>query len=92
MNFSQDGIEPSSGTGYKIDLLNKVAKSTIGVGETGVQPHSRITRMHIANRMKGLDENKIDWATAEAMAFGTLLIDGYNVRLVGEDCERGTFS
>ncbi len=34
----------------------------------------------------------IDWATAEALAFGTLLAEGHNVRLSGQDSERGTFS
>ena len=34
----------------------------------------------------------IDWATAEALAFGALLLDGHRVRLSGEDCQRGTFS
>ena len=34
----------------------------------------------------------IDWATAEALAFGTLLEEGYPVRLVGQDSGRGTFS
>ncbi|CAH2600482.1 subunit of E1(0) component of 2-oxoglutarate dehydrogenase [Rhodovastum atsumiense] len=34
----------------------------------------------------------IDWATGEALAFGTLLVEGNRVRLSGEDCQRGTFS
>jgi len=34
----------------------------------------------------------IDWATGEALAFGTLMLDGHRVRLSGEDCQRGTFS
>ena len=34
----------------------------------------------------------IDWATAEALAFGALLKEGHAVRLSGQDCERGTFS
>ena len=34
----------------------------------------------------------IDWATGEALAFGTLLLDGHRVRLSGEDVQRGTFS
>ncbi|MEM9129308.1 MAG: 2-oxoglutarate dehydrogenase E1 component [Pseudomonadota bacterium] len=33
-----------------------------------------------------------DWATAEAIAFGSLLLEGYPVRLSGQDCTRGTFS
>ena len=48
--------------------------------------------MHIANRNKGIEENKYDWATAEAMAWGSLVMEGFNVRLIGEDVERGTFS
>jgi 2-oxoglutarate dehydrogenase complex dehydrogenase (E1) component-like enzyme len=34
----------------------------------------------------------LDWATAEAMALGSLTFEGFNARLVGEDSERGTFS
>ncbi len=34
----------------------------------------------------------IDWATAEALAFGSLLLEGFGVRLSGQDCKRGTFS
>ncbi|SFO31560.1 2-oxoglutarate dehydrogenase E1 component [Roseovarius lutimaris] len=33
-----------------------------------------------------------DWATAEALAFGSLMTEGYPVRLSGQDCTRGTFS
>lgn len=38
------------------------------------------------------NEKKIEWGYAEALAFGTLLEDGVNIRLAGQDCERGTFS
>lgn len=48
--------------------------------------------MHIANRSKAIDEDRIDWATAEAMALTSLNHEGYNTRLIGEDVERGTFS
>jgi len=34
----------------------------------------------------------LDWATGEALAFGSLLLEGYPVRLSGQDCTRGTFS
>lgn len=37
-------------------------------------------------------ENKIDWATAELLAYGSLLLDGKNVRMSGQDVQRGTFS
>jgi 2-oxoglutarate dehydrogenase E1 component len=38
------------------------------------------------------DEGKIDWATAELMAYGSLLVDGKDVRMSGQDVKRGTFS
>ena len=38
------------------------------------------------------DEQKIDWATAELMAYGSLLIEGKDVRMSGQDVKRGTFS
>ena len=37
-------------------------------------------------------ENKVDWATAELMAYGSLLHDGKDVRMSGQDVQRGTFS
>jgi 2-oxoglutarate dehydrogenase E1 component len=38
------------------------------------------------------DNLPIDWSTAEALAFGTLLTEGFSVRLSGQDSGRGTFS
>lgn len=38
------------------------------------------------------DENKVDWATGELMAYGSLLIEGKDVRMSGQDVKRGTFS
>ena len=44
-------------------------------------------------RFKTIEEGKlIDWSTAESLAFGTLLTDGFSVRLSGQDSGRGTFS
>ena len=38
------------------------------------------------------DNKPIDWSTAENLAIGTLLTEGFSVRLSGQDCTRGTFS
>ncbi|QXP61036.1 2-oxoglutarate dehydrogenase E1 component [Olleya sp. HaHaR_3_96] len=46
----------------------------------------------INERQNMFDENRLDWAMAEHLAYGTLLDEGYNVRMSGQDVERGTFS
>jgi 2-oxoglutarate dehydrogenase E1 component len=54
--------------------------------------HKTIKRFH-DNRKKMIDSGEgLDWATAEALAFGSLVLEGHPVRLSGQDCERGTFS
>lgn len=55
--------------------------------------HSNVKKNHVDGRMKKLTTtNSIDWALAEAFAFGTLLHQGFDVRLSGQDVGRGTFS
>ena len=58
----------------------------------GFNVHPRLQKMFIDQRLKALADGRVDWATAEAMALGSLSIEGFNSRLVGEDSERGTFS
>ncbi len=43
-------------------------------------------------REMALGEKPLDWASAEAAAFATLLVNGHPIRMTGQDCERGTFS
>jgi len=54
--------------------------------------NSKIARQ-LESKQAMMDSGEgIDWATGEALAFGTLLLEGHRVRLSGEDCQRGTFS
>jgi probable 2-oxoglutarate dehydrogenase E1 component DHKTD1 len=53
--------------------------------------HPRLER-HVKARLKSLDSGKVDFATAEAMAFGSLMLEGHDVRISGQDVGRGTFS
>ncbi len=58
----------------------------------GINIHSKLQRV-IDTRKKALETGEnIDWATAEQLAFGTLLLEGHPVRLSGQDSCRGTFS
>jgi len=52
---------------------------------------SKISKI-INDRKTMYDNNVIDWGTAETLAYGTLLTEGYDVRISGQDVERGTFS
>ncbi len=68
----------------------------IGTALTRIPDDFNLNRK-IARQLKAKDEMfksgaGIDWATAEALAFGSLLIEGHPVRLSGQDCNRGTFS
>jgi 2-oxoglutarate dehydrogenase E1 component len=54
--------------------------------------NSKIVRQLEAKRQAVESGEGIDWATGEALAFGTLLLEGHRVRLSGEDVQRGTFS
>lgn len=49
-------------------------------------------KTHVNAKKNKILKGDIDWATAEAMAIGSLLYQGHNVRLSGEDVGRGTFS
>ena len=58
----------------------------------GFEVHPRIARQLEAKQAMLDSGEGIDWATGEALAFGSLLLEGHRVRLSGEDCQRGTFS
>ena len=78
-------------TPVKKDILKEVGKALTTLPE-GFNAHKTILRM-LGNKKEMIDTGQgIDWATAEALAFGTLLLEGYPVRLSGQDCTRGTFS
>jgi 2-oxoglutarate dehydrogenase E1 component len=57
-----------------------------------LRPHKTVQRMLDAKARMIETGEGIDWATGEALAFGSLLLEGYPVRLSGQDSTRGTFS
>ncbi len=56
-----------------------------------VRPHGRVQRILDQRRMMLTGEVDMDWGFAETMAYGSLVLEGHNVRLVGQDSGRGTF-
>ncbi len=83
--------KPFTITGINRKLLNELGKKITTV-PSKFKINSKIFRQ-LERRLKNIVEGKgIDWATAEALAFASLLNQGISVRLSGQDCGRGTFS
>jgi 2-oxoglutarate dehydrogenase E1 component len=78
-------------TGVPEELLKKVGRALTSVPE-GFHLHKTIARQLEAKAQMFETGKGFDWATAEALAFGTLLDEGMHVRLSGQDASRGTFS
>jgi 2-oxoglutarate dehydrogenase E1 component len=77
-------------TGVDSTTLHAVAAATTSVPES-FTPHPKLARQFAARRSL-VARGEIDWSLAEALAIGTLLLEGTDVRLVGQDTRRGTFS
>lgn len=54
--------------------------------------HRKLKRLYDTRAKMGRGEQPLDWGMAEALAFGSLLVEGFPVRLAGQDSQRGTFS
>ncbi len=78
-------------TGLPLDTLRLVGRA-LGTVPKDFNANPKITRQLEAKLAMFDSGEGIDWATGEALAFGTLLLEGHRVRLSGEDCQRGTFS
>ncbi|KTF72017.1 hypothetical protein cypCar_00046147 [Cyprinus carpio] len=92
-----DLVEPQNrvsfwDTGVALPLLQFVGARSVDVPEE-IQMHSHLRKTHVQARLQKLEEGtKLDWSTAEALAFGTLLCQGFNIHISGQDVGRGTFS
>ena len=88
---SKDHAAWQGDTGVDAAVLREIGRAVSRVPET-FSVHPKIARQ-LETKAAMFDRDMgIDWATGEALAFGSLLIEGYDVRLSGQDCGRGTFS
>ena len=83
-------FEPAE-TGVPYEMLREIT-AVAANPPAGFTPNHKLTRIFQA-RVKAVEEKgSLDWAHAEALAFGSLLKEGTPVRLSGQDSRRGTFS
>ncbi len=85
-----DDFRESPDTGVSRDTLDKLVDHLMSFPE-GFTPLSKVKRL-MKGKKKLLEEQKMDWAMGELLAYGTLLAEGKDVRMSGQDVRRGTFS
>src|SRR5580693_674344 len=89
----QTSLEPiehrSVPTAISEEAIKQIVDTQLNLPE-GFTPHPRLQPL-LARRATMVEQNAIDWATGELLAFGSVLMDGHTVRLVGQDTRRGTF-
>ena len=78
-------------TGVETARLREIGEALCRYPQ-GFAVHRKIDRFNRARRAALQAGENLDWATAEALAFGSLLLEGHAVRLSGQDSGRGTFS
>ncbi|CAE8613189.1 unnamed protein product [Polarella glacialis] len=88
---SPNQLAQSKPTGLDLELLRKIGDKLCEVPE-GFKLHSALKRILKAKKDRIVAGEGMDWGTAEALAFGSLLLEGNHVRITGQDVQRGTFS
>ncbi len=78
-------------TGVPRETLNRIAQG-LTLAPANFHVHPKIERILASRATAVRERGEIDWATAELLAFGSLLLEGVPVRLSGQDSRRGTFS
>ena len=78
-------------TGVNTEKIKKISEKINSI-PLKTFAHKTIERVFSQRAKMVIDGKNIDWSTAESLAFGTLLEEGFPVRLVGQDSGRGTFS
>jgi 2-oxoglutarate dehydrogenase E1 component len=78
-------------TGVPKDEIDRIVRGLTTVPGT-FKVHPKIRRLLDARVQAHAEGGPVDWGFGEALAFGSLLVEGTPVRLSGQDCERGTFS
>jgi len=81
---------PMVSTGVPDDQIRRLAAVT-GTVPDGFTLHPKLQRQ-FGQRAQLITSGEVDWTIAEAVAFGSLLVEGVDVRLTGQDTRRGTFS
>ncbi|HKP16407.1 MAG TPA: 2-oxoglutarate dehydrogenase E1 component [Gemmatimonadaceae bacterium] len=81
---------PDPATAVRADTLESINTRLLEWPQS-FKVHPRLAKT-LERRREALHDGAIDWGHAEALAFGSVLLDGINIRISGQDAERGTFA
>ena len=86
-----EDFEKSPKTGVSQEIVDNVAHALTKIPE-GFKPIKQIEKQLKQRKDMFFKEKQLNWAAAELLAYGSLLLEGKKVRLTGQDAQRGTFS
>ena len=87
----EKGKDKRGKSGVDLSKIQKISDQINTIPST-INIHKTISKVLELRKKSVINKKGIDWSSAEALAFGTLLEEGFPVRLVGQDSGRGTFS
>ena len=85
------GVLPHVDTSVDKETIERIFYQLTNYPE-GFNPHPKLVRQFETRQKAYETDGDFEWGVGEALAFGSLLIEGFDVRLAGEDSRRGTFS
>ena len=88
---TQDEMMADIDTTFDIDQLTEIAEVITQLPK-GKKFLRKIARLIEQRKKMFFEDNNLDWAMGELLAYGSLLKEGFDVRMTGQDVERGTFS
>ena len=89
--YDIDAVEENPKTGVSMSKLKDIAQKLTTLPED-FKPHRNIERLLKMRNDMVFKDNALDWGMGEHLAYASLLMEGYPVRMSGQDAERGTFS
>ena len=89
-HWNEKFFAKSPETGVELKEIKKILQHLVTLPKD-FSPVKKVNRLYDGYK-KSIDNNQLDWALGELTAYATLLMDGHNVRMSGQDVRRGTFS
>ncbi len=88
---TQEDFDQSPSTGISQEMIDKVGQKLAAIPD-GFRPLKQISKLLDERKEMFFDKKRLNWAAAELLAYGSILLEGKIVRLSGQDVQRGTFS